>query len=117
MSAKRLSIAEALREAIRGEMRRDPRVFCIGEDIGIPGGWGGAFTVTLGLEKEFPDRMINTPISETGFIGVALGAAMMGMRPIADVQYGDFLFCAMDQVANQVAKMRYMSGGKLRCRW
>ncbi len=113
MNGKRLGIAEALREAIAEEMRRDPRVFCIGEDIGIPGGWGGAFTVTLGLEKEFPDRMINTPISEAGFTGVALGAAMMGMRPIADMQYADFLFCAMDQMANQVAKMRYMSGGKI----
>jgi pyruvate dehydrogenase E1 component beta subunit len=110
---KRLSIAEALREGIRQEMTRDSRVFCIGEDIAIPGGWGGAFTVTLGLEKDFPDRMINTPISENGFFGVALGAALMGLRPIADVQYGDFLFCAMDQVANQIAKMRYMSGGKL----
>jgi len=113
MSTQRLSIAEALREAIRREMRRDPRVFCIGEDIAIPGGWGGAFTVTLGLEQEFPDRMVNTPISENGFCGVALGAAIMGLRPIADVQYSDFLFCAMDQVANQIAKMRYMSGGKL----
>lgn len=110
---KKLSIAEALREAISQEMRRDERVFCIGEDIGIPGGWGGAFTVTLGMEKEFPDRMINTPISENGFFGVALGAALMGLRPIADVQYGDFLFCAMDQIANQIAKMRYMSGGEL----
>jgi pyruvate/2-oxoglutarate/acetoin dehydrogenase E1 component len=113
MSGKRLSIAEALREGIAEEMRRDPRVFCIGEDIGIPGGWGGAFTVTYGLEKEFAQRMVNTPISEAGIMGAALGAAMMGMRPIADVQYADFLFCAMDQVANQVAKMRYMSGGKL----
>ncbi|HET6485163.1 MAG TPA: alpha-ketoacid dehydrogenase subunit beta [Spirochaetia bacterium] len=113
MSGKRLGIAEALREGIAEEMRRDQRVFCIGEDIGIPGGWGGAFTVTLGLEKEFADRLINTPISEAGLVGAALGAAMMGMRPIADVQYADFLFCAMDQVANQVAKMRYMSGGKL----
>jgi len=110
---KRLGIAEALRECIRGEMTRDSRVFCIGEDIGIPGGWGGAFTVTLGLEQQFPERMINTPISENGFCGVALGAALMGLRPIADVQYADFLFCAMDQVANQIAKMRYMSGGKL----
>ena len=109
----RMGIADGLREAIRGEMRRDERVFCIGEDIAVPGGWGGAFTVTLGLEDEFRDRMINTPISENGFVGVALGAALMGMRPIADVQYSDFLFCAMDQVANQVAKMRYMSGGKL----
>jgi pyruvate/2-oxoglutarate/acetoin dehydrogenase E1 component len=113
MTARRLGIAEALREAIAEEMRRDERVFCIGEDIGIPGGWGGAFTVTLGLEKEFPDRMVNTPISEAGLMGAALGAALMGMRPIADVQYSDFLFCAMDQVGNQVAKMRYMSGGKL----
>ncbi len=113
MTARRLGIAEALREAIAEEMRRDERVFCIGEDIGIPGGWGGAFTVTLGLEKEFPDRMVNTPISEAGLMGAALGAALMGMRPIADVQYSDFLFCAMDQVGNQMAKMRYMSGGKL----
>jgi pyruvate/2-oxoglutarate/acetoin dehydrogenase E1 component len=106
-------IAEALREAIRGEMRRDKRVFCIGEDIAVCGGWGGAFTVTLGLEDEFADRMVNTPISENGFFGVALGAAMMGLRPIVDVQYSDFIFLAMDQVANQIAKMRYMSGGKL----
>jgi pyruvate/2-oxoglutarate/acetoin dehydrogenase E1 component len=113
MSERRLGIVEALKEGIVEEMRRDPRVFLIGEDIGIPGGWGGAFTVTLGLEKEFNDRMVNTPISEAGLMGAALGAALMGMRPIADVQYSDFLFCAMDQVANQVAKMRYMSGGKL----
>jgi len=110
---KNLSIAEALREGIKQEMTRDEKVFCIGEDIAIPGGWGGAFTVTLGLEEDFPDRMINTPIAEAGFMGVACGAAMMGLRPIADVQYGDFLFCAMDQVCNNIAKMRYMSGGKL----
>jgi pyruvate dehydrogenase E1 component beta subunit len=94
-------------------MRRDERVFCIGEDIAVCGGWGGAFTVTLGLETEFPDRMINTPIAENGFFGVALGAAMMGLRPIADVQYADFALLAMDQIVNQIAKMRYMSGGKL----
>jgi pyruvate dehydrogenase E1 component beta subunit len=94
-------------------MSRDERVFCIGEDIGIPGGWGGAFTVTLGLEEDFRDRMLDTPISEAGFMGVALGASMMGLRPVADVQYSDFLYCAMDQVVNQIAKMRYMSGGKL----
>ncbi len=113
MNARHLGIAEALREGIAEEMRRDARVFCIGEDIGIPGGWGGAFTVTLGLEKEFGERLVNTPISEAGLTGAALGAALMGMRPIADVQYADFLFCAMDQMANQVAKMRYMSGGRL----
>lgn len=108
-----LTIAEALREGIIEEMQRDENVFCIGEDIGIPGGWGGAFTVTLGLEKLFPDRIINTPISETAIFGAALGSAVMGMKPIADVQYGDFLFCAMDQIVNQISMMRYMSGGKI----
>ena len=111
---KKQSIAEALREGIRQEMARDERVFCIGEDIAIPGGWGGAFTVTLGLEKDYPDRMLNTPIAENGFMGVACGAAVMGLRPIADVQYADFLFCAMDQVCSNIAKLRYMSGGKLK---
>ncbi len=108
---KRQGIAEALRDGIAEEMERDASVFCIGEDIAVPGGWGGAFTVTLGLEKRFPDRMIDTPIAELGFFGVAVGAAMMGMRPIADVQYGDFLFLASDQIINNAAKMRYMSGG------
>src|SRR5215831_13314878 len=108
---RRLGIAEALREGIAEEMERDERVFCIGEDIGVPGGWGGAFTVTLGLEKKFPERMIDTPIAELGFFGVAAGAALMGMRPIVDVQYGDFLFLASDQIINNVAKLCYMSGG------
>ena len=110
---RNLSIAESLREGIAEEMRRDERVFCIGEDIGIPGGWGGAFTVTFGLEQEFPDRMINTPISEIAIFGAALGASVTGLKPIADVQYGDFLFCAMDQVVNQISMMRYMSGGEI----
>ena len=111
---KTMTIAEALREAIREEMRRDPTVFCIGEDIGIPGGFGGAFTVTLGLADEFGhERILDTPIAEAGIAGVAVGAALAGMRPVADVQYGDFLFCAMDQLVNEAAKMRYMSGGKL----
>jgi acetoin:2,6-dichlorophenolindophenol oxidoreductase subunit beta len=110
-----MSIAEALRQAIREEMRRDPRVFCIGEDIGIPGGFGGAFTVTLGLSDEFGrERILDTPISEIGIAGAAIGAAMAGLRPIADVQYGDFLFCMMDQLANQAAKMTYMSGGTVK---
>src|ERR1700737_3059710 len=109
---RRQAIAEALRDGISEEMEREQSVFCIGEDIAVPGGWGGAFTVTLGLEKRFPDRMINTPIAELGFFGVAIGAAMMGMRPIVDVQYGDFLFPARDQIINNAAKMRYMSGGK-----
>ena len=110
----RQGIAEALRSAIAEEMRRDSSVFCIGEDIGVPGGWGGAFTVTLGLEKEFPGRMIDTPIAENGFFGMAVGAAMMGMRPIADVQYGDFLLCAMDQIHSNASMLRYMSGGTVK---
>lgn len=111
----RMTIAEALRQAIREEMRRDPRVFCIGEDIGIPGGWGGAFTVTLGLADEFGhERILDTPISELGFTGIAVGAAIGGLRPIVDVQYGDFLFLAMDQLVNEAAKMTYMSGGTVK---
>lgn len=111
---KRQGIAEALRDGLAEEMARDENVFCMGEDIGVPGGWGGAFTVTLGLEEKFPDRVIDTPIAELGFFGVATGAAMMGMRPIIDVQYGDFLFLAADQIINNAAKMRYMSGGAVK---
>lgn len=112
--AREMTMVEALREALREEMRRDPRVILLGEDIGIEGGFGGAFTVTLGLAEEFGHRrVIDTPISEAGIAGVATGAALAGLRPVADVQYGDFLFLAMDQLANNAAKLRYMSGGKL----
>src|SRR6266849_1647914 len=111
---RKLTIVEALREALREEMRRDERVILLGEDIGVEGGFGGAFTVTLGLEKEFGHRRVmDTPISEAAIAGVAAGAALGGLRPVADVQYGDFLFLAMDQLANQAAKMRYMSGGRI----
>jgi pyruvate/2-oxoglutarate/acetoin dehydrogenase E1 component len=112
---RRLTIAEALREAIAEEMRRDESVFLIGEDIGVEGGFGGAFGVYLGLVEEFShERIIDTPISEKVIAGAATGAALMGMRPIADMQYADFLFECMDELVNQAAKMRYMSGGKLR---
>jgi pyruvate/2-oxoglutarate/acetoin dehydrogenase E1 component len=112
---RKISIAEALREALREEMRRDDQIILLGEDIGVEGGFGGAFTVTLGLAEEFGHhRVIDTPITEAGIAGVATGAALGGLRPVADVQYGDFLFLAMDQLANQAAKLRYMSGGKLR---
>jgi pyruvate dehydrogenase E1 component beta subunit len=111
---KHQSIVEALRDGIVEEMARDESIFCIGEDIGVPGGFGGAFTVTLGLEEKFRERILDTPISELGFFGAAVGAAMMGMRPIADVQYSDFLFLAMDQIANNAAKLRYMSGGTIK---
>ncbi|PKO22914.1 MAG: alpha-ketoacid dehydrogenase subunit beta [Chloroflexi bacterium HGW-Chloroflexi-1] len=111
----KMTIAEAIRQGIREEMQRDPRVFCIGEDIGIPGGFGGAFTVTLGLSDEFGhERILDTPISELGLTGIAVGAAIGGLRPIADVQYGDFLFLAMDQLANEAAKMTYMSAGTVK---
>lgn len=110
----KMTVAEALRQAIREEMQRDERVFCIGEDIGIEGGFGGAFTVTLGLSEEFGHhRVLDTPISEIAIGGVATGAAMAGMRPIADVQYGDFILCMMDQLVNQAAKMCYMSNGQV----
>jgi pyruvate dehydrogenase E1 component beta subunit len=107
-------MVHALRDALTEEMRRDERVFCIGEDIAIPGGWGGAFSVTWGLEREFPaERLRNTPISEMALVGAAIGAAIGGLRPIADVEYSDFLFCAMDQLVNQAAKLCYMSGGQV----
>lgn len=107
-----ISIADALKEAIKEEMRRDNTVFCIGEDEDIDGGMGGAFTVTKGLTAEFgAERVINTPIAEILIGGVCVGAGITGMRPVADLQYGDFLFCMMDQLVNQAAKMCYMSGG------
>ena len=112
-ASKRMGMAEALRDAMRLAMRADPRVFLIGEDIGVPGGFGGGFTVTLGLADEFGrGRVIDTPISEGAIVGAAVGAAMVGMRPVAEMQYGDFVFCAMDQVVNQAAKMHYMSNGQ-----
>ena len=113
-SGRELTMVEGLREALREEMLRDQRVILLGEDIGIEGGFGGAFTVTLGLSEEFGHhRVIDTPISEAAIAGLAAGAALGGLRPVADVQYGDFLFLAMDQLANNAAKLRYMSGGKL----
>ena len=113
-ATKRMGMAEALRDAMRIAMRADPSVFLLGEDIGVPGGFGGGFTVTLGLSDEFGhERVIDTPISEGAIVGAAVGAAMAGMRPVAEMQYGDFVFCAMDQVVNQAAKMHYMSNGQV----
>jgi pyruvate/2-oxoglutarate/acetoin dehydrogenase E1 component len=110
-----MGMAEALRDALRIAMRADPTVFLLGEDIGVPGGFGGGFTVTLGLAEEFGrDRVIDTPISENAIVGAAVGAAMAGNRPVAEMQYGDFVFCAMDQVVNQAAKMHYLSNGQIR---
>ena len=114
IATRRLTIAQALREAVAEEMRRDESVFLIGEDIGVEGGFGGAFGVYLGLVEEFGhDRIIDTPISEKAIAGAAVGSALAGLRPIADMQYSDFLFECMDELVNQAAKMRLMSGGRL----
>jgi pyruvate dehydrogenase E1 component beta subunit len=111
----RMSIVEALRAAMREEMLRDERVIILGEDVGVKNGFGGAFTVTLGLSDQFGhERVIDTPIAEAGYVGVAIGAAMAGMRPIVDLQYADFIYCMMDQLVNEAAKLCYMSGGQVR---
>jgi pyruvate dehydrogenase E1 component beta subunit len=106
-----LTFKEALREALREEMRRDPTVFLLGEDIGKY--WGGAFKVTEGLAQEFgEERVRDTPISESAIVGTAVGAAITGMRPVAEIMFGDLTALAMDQIANQAAKIRYMFGGQ-----
>ncbi|HMC65953.1 MAG TPA: alpha-ketoacid dehydrogenase subunit beta, partial [Gemmataceae bacterium] len=111
----RLTIVEALRAAMREEMARDSSVILLGEDVGVEKGFGGAFTVSLGLSEEFGhDRVIDTPISEAGYAGIAVGAAMAGLRPIVDLQYADFIFCMMDQIVNEAAKLPYMSAGQVR---
>jgi acetoin:2,6-dichlorophenolindophenol oxidoreductase subunit beta len=105
-----ITYLEAIRQALWEEMKRDERVFLIGEDIGR---YGGAFGVTAGMLDEFgPQRVRETPISEAAIIGTAVGAAVMDMRPVAEIMFMDFLFLAMDQLANQAAKMRFMFGGK-----
>jgi pyruvate dehydrogenase E1 component beta subunit len=111
---RKISYREALREALREEMRRDPTVFLLGEDIGRY--WGGAFKVTDGLAEEFgEERVRDTPISESAIIGTAVGAAITGMRPVAEIMFGDLTALAMDQIANQAAKIRYMFGGQAKC--
>jgi pyruvate dehydrogenase E1 component beta subunit len=105
-----LSYSEAIRLALTEEMARDSSVFIIGEDVGV---FGGVFGVTAGLHEQFGEgRVLDTPISESAIIGAALGAAMMGMRPVAEIMFGDFLPVAGDQIVNQLAKARYMTGGK-----
>ncbi|HEY7200871.1 MAG TPA: alpha-ketoacid dehydrogenase subunit beta [Candidatus Dormibacteraeota bacterium] len=109
---RELTLGQAVNEALAEEMRRDPSVFIIGEDVAEA---GSPFKVLRGLVEEFgPDRVMDAPISEPGFTGIALGAAMTGMRPVVDIMFGDFMTLVMDQVANQAAKVHYMSGGKLR---
>jgi pyruvate/2-oxoglutarate/acetoin dehydrogenase E1 component len=108
---REITYRDALKEALIEEMERDERVFLLGEDIADP--FGSAYKVTLGLSPIFgTDRVIQTPISEQGFTGAAVGAAITGMRPVVEYMYIDFTAMAMDQLANQAAKIRYMSGGQ-----
>jgi len=111
-NGRELTFGEAIKEALAEELRRDPRVFLIGEDIAEA---GTAFKVLTGLVDEFgPERVLDSPISEPGITGLAVGAAMAGMRPVVDIMFGDFVALIMDQMANQAAKIHYMSGGKLK---
>lgn len=107
-----ITYREAVREALAEEMRRDPSVFLLGEDIGKK--FGGTNKVTAGLSEEFgDDRVRNTPISESAIIGAAVGAAMTGMRPVPEIGFIDFVGVCMDQIMNQAAKLRYMTGGQV----
>jgi pyruvate dehydrogenase E1 component beta subunit len=109
---RELTLSQAVNEALAEELRRDPSVFVIGEDVAEA---GTPFKVLSGLLEEFgPQRIIDSPISEAGIAGLALGAAMTGMRPVVDIMFGDFMTLVMDQVANQAAKIHYMSGGRLK---
>jgi pyruvate dehydrogenase E1 component beta subunit len=108
---RKTTFIQAINEALREEMRRDERVFLIGEDIGH---YGGLFRVTRNLLEEFGERrVIDTPISEQGFMGMAIGAAMVGLRPVVELMYMDFYLVCADQIFNQAAKMHYMTGGLL----
>jgi 2-oxoisovalerate dehydrogenase E1 component beta subunit len=105
-----LSYLDAIREALAEEMRRDPKVFVLGEDVGA---YGGAFGVTQGLHEEFGEmRVLDMPISESAIVGVSIGAALRGYRPVAEMQFADFISCAFDQIVNQAATLRYRYGGR-----
>src|ERR1700716_3536798 len=108
--SKDLSYLEAIREALFEEMRRDPKVFVLGEDVGA---YGGAFGVTQGLFDEFGElRVLDTPISESAIVGISIGAALRGYRPVAEMQFADFISCGFDQIVNQAATLRYRYGGR-----
>ncbi len=112
-AAKPVSYREALTQAMREEMQRDPSVFLMGEDVGR---YEGAFKVTRGLLREFGERrVVDTPISEAGFVGLGIGAAMAGLRPIVELMTVNFSIVAMDQIVNNAAKVRYMFGGQVAC--
>ena len=112
MSTREITYAQALKEAMSEEMRRDPDVFFMGEDIGV---YCGAFGVSAGMLEEFgPERIRDTPISENGFVGAAIGAAITGGRPIVELMFSDFMSVCFDHILNQAPKMRYMFGGKVK---
>lgn len=105
-----LNLVQAINDALGLEMRKDPRVVVLGEDVGR---FGGVFRATAGLHEEFgDDRVIDTPLSEGGIVGAAIGMAMMGLRPVVEIQFADFIFPAFDQIVNELAKLRYRSGGE-----
>lgn len=107
----KMSVSQAIREGMRAEMLRDPNVIMVGEDLGT---MGSPFAITLGFLDEFgPSRVIETPIAESGFTGMAVGAAMRGIRPVVELMYNDFITVALDPVMNQAAKLRYMTGGQV----
>jgi len=109
---REITMIQALNEALREEMRRDPTVVVMGEDVAV---LGGIYRVTQGLLDEFgPNRVMDTPISEEGFVGAAIGMALMGFRPVVEIMYADFMACCMNQIVNFAAKMRYMTNGKLK---
>ncbi len=108
-----MNVIQAVNDALRTEMRRDPNVVVLGEDVGK---FGGVFRATAGLHDEFgADRVIDTPLAEGGIVGTAVGMALYGLRPVPEIQFADFIFPAMDQIVNEVAKYRYRSGGQYAC--
>src|SRR6267154_2625830 len=107
------NLIQAVNDALRVEMRRDPRVVVLGEDVGK---FGGVFRATAGLYDEFgADRAIDTPLAEGGIIGAAVGMALYGLRPVPEIQFSDFIYPAFDQIVSEVAKYRYRSGGQYAC--
>ncbi len=113
MATREMTYRDALCEALREELVRDERVFLLGEDIyGGPGGYGGAFKVTKGLTEDFGSRLLDTPIVEQTIIGAAIGAAMAGLRPVAEIMYEDFLTIGMDMLVNTAAKTYFVTGGQ-----
>src|SRR3954451_20818025 len=119
--ARRITFMQAIAEALAQEMERDPTVVVFGEDVvggsgaaGVMDAWGGVMGVTKGIHEKHPNRILDTPISESAFVGAAVGAAASGLRPVAELMFVDFMGVCFDQIFNQGAKLRYMFGGKAR---